>query len=258
MQKKLFYFTAFMILAVLGSLTFVKAMPTTVLGTDSTDDVEKVTYASGLTGYDYDRGDYKDSIDIVSVEVEDEGNGNISMKVTFQDTPVFDGYHIYWVWITFAGDEADAGSSAGAWFWAGGYQGTEADSAWWIWANMSDFLSFGSGNDEPTISAATHSMSWSTNSTYWDDLANVGNWDVQVWAWTSDDLSYSESLMSGTSYWDFYPDDESQWAGDSDNSSTTSTSGADDNNTDSSSPGFELFFPLMTIPVIAALYRKRE
>ncbi|MHA1214119.1 MAG: hypothetical protein ACTSPG_02415 [Candidatus Hodarchaeales archaeon] len=252
MRKKLFFFT--MILVLLGSLTLLKGFPNTTIGTDSTNDVEKISFSTGFS-YDYDKGDFKDEIDIVSVQVENIGNGNISMSVTFQDTPVYDGYHLYWVWISFEG-EGDEGSAAGAWFWAGGYEGSNAASSWWVWGNSSDYMSIGTGDDEPTINAATHSMSWETNSTYWDDLSNVGNWGVQVWAWTSDGLSYAESIMSGTSYWDYYPDDESKWESTSDNSTTTT--GSEDNDIGKSSPGFELLFPLISLPVIAALSRKKD
>ena len=56
---------------------------------------------------------FKDDIDIVSAAVEESGD-NVTLSVTFQGTPVIDGTHLYWAWISFeTGGEEGAGGGYG-------------------------------------------------------------------------------------------------------------------------------------------------
>ena len=231
----------------------VTATPTVTIANDSTNDVGKIIWG-GIT-YNYDKGGFKNEIDIVSLTVETLGNENISTAIIFQNTPIYDGYHLYWIWISFSG-EGDEGSAAGAWFWAGRYSGTTEESAWWVWGDYGNFTAFAQVNDAPKIDVVAKSLSWETKLEYWDDLSNSGIWTTQVWAWTPDGTSYAESIMSGTSYWDFYPNDDSSWESGDDSSTTSDTSS---NGTQpSSSPGFEISTPILAINTILIAMRKNR
>ena len=231
------------------SLTVSGALPSASIGTDLTDDVEKIDWSAST--YDYQLGNFKDEIDIVSVDVV-ENVDQITLSVTFQAPPVIDATHLYWIWISFVSDGGED-SGAGAWFHTGGFTDTVA-SSWMVAKDVTDYLNIGIGDDAPTI--VSNSMSWTTNSSYWDDLSNSNNWDVGVWAWTSDGQTYTESILSGISYWDYYPNDESSWEGTSDNTSTTTT-GSDDKN-DGSTPGFELYASIFSLALIPVILRKRK
>ncbi|MHA2387542.1 MAG: hypothetical protein ACXACW_02350, partial [Candidatus Hodarchaeales archaeon] len=224
------------------SITVVNAIPNATIVTDSTNDVDKVTW-SGLI-YDHDNGDYRDDIDIMSAAVEENGN-NIALSITFQGTPVFDGTHLYWVWISFetGGEE---GSDTGAWFYAGGYESDSPEAFWWIMGDALDIETLGTGSDLPVIAGNT--LSWVTNSSYWDDLANSGSWEVSIWAWTSDGTSFAESMTLGVSYWDYYPNEESDW--NSELSETTTTDGG--------APGFDMFVSITTLIAIPIVIKQRR
>ncbi|MFX0066214.1 MAG: hypothetical protein ACFFC7_28970 [Candidatus Hermodarchaeota archaeon] len=243
------------LLAIL-SLTAVIAPPTTI-GTDTTNDVEKISWTETVV-YDYVKGDFKDEIDIVSVAVEESGD-EVTLSITFQATPVVDSTHLYWVWISFAAG-GDQGTDAGAWFYAGGLNAEEVSSFWWVWKDVSNFSTFGTGEDSPTIVGTT--LSWITNGTYWDDISNSNDWEVAVWAWTSDDLSYEESITDGVSYWDYFPNDESAWEeSDGTSSSSTPTTTTNGNGQPSPTPGFEFMIPIATLATLVLLpviLRKRR
>ncbi len=231
------------------SFTIIGALPSTSIGTDQTNDVEKINW-SGLT-YDYEQGDFKDEIDIVSVTVEKIAD-DVKLSVTFQGIPLLDATHLYWIWISFISEGGEE-SGAGAWFHTGGLSGV-AESFWMVAKNTSDFLNFGSGTDDPTI--VSNTMSWTTNSSYWDDVSNSNNWEVGVWAWTSDNSTYTESLMNGFSYWDYYPDDESGWEGEDESSTTTSSGGTELNG--ETSPGFEFYLTLASLLTVPVILRRRH
>jgi len=231
------------------SLTVGSALPSVTIGSDLTNDVEKINWSA--TDYGFEQGDFKDEIDIISVTVE-ENAGQITLSVTFQGPPVIDATHLYWIWISFV-SEGGEDSDAGAWFHTGGFTGTAA-SSWMVAKNVTDYLNIGIGTDDPTIISNT--MSWTTNGNYWDDLSNSNNWDVGVWAWTSDNKTYVESILSGVSYWDYYPNDESDWEGTGDISSTTTTDSND--KTDESTPGFELFASISSLAIIPVILHKRK
>ena len=231
------------------SLTISGALPSVSLGTDQANDVEKIN-GSGLP-YEYEQGDFKNEIDIVSIAVEEVAS-DIKISVTFEGTPVIDATHLYWIWISFL-DEGGEDSDAGAWFHTGGFSGT-AESFWMVAKNVTDFMNIGTGDDDPTI--VSNTMSWSTSSTYWDDISNSNNWDVGVWAWTSDNATYVESIMSGFSYWDYYPNDESAWEGESDSSTTTTESETEPNG--NGTPGFELIVTFTSLAIVPVILRKRR
>ncbi len=228
------------------SITVVSAFPNATIGTDSTNDVERISWSQ--LSYDYDNGDYKDDIDIVSAAVEGSGD-QVTLSITFQAAPVFDGTHLYWVWISFVTD-GEQGSDAGAWFYAGGFESGSAEAFWWIWKDTTDFGTFGTGDDDPVI--AGNNLSWVTNSTYWDNLGNSGNWEVAIWAWTSDGTSFAASATSGVSYWDYYPNDDSAWESDATTTEEISNGNGDE------IPGFELFVSIATLTVIPILIKKRR
>jgi len=120
--------------------------------------------------------------------------------------------------------------------------------------NVTDYLNIGMGDDAPTI--VSNSMSWTTDSNYWDDISNSNNWDVGVWAWTSDGgQTYAESILSGMSYWDYFPNDESSWEGTDDSSGTTTGS---DDTSNGSTPGFELYASIFSLALIPVILRKRK
>ncbi|MFX1253281.1 MAG: Heimdall-CTERM domain-containing surface protein [Promethearchaeota archaeon] len=239
------------------SLTAVIAVPTT-LGTDTTNDVEVISW-TGLT-YAYQKGDFKDEIDIVSLSVEkSEGliSDEVILSITFQATPVADSNHLYWVWISFAVG-GDQGTDAGAWFYVGGYTAEEVDSFWWVWKDVSNFSTFGTGTDSPSI--VSNTLSWTTNATYWDDVSNSNDWEVTVWAWTSDNTTFAGSTTGGVSYWDYFPNDESAWE-ESDGTSSSSTTTTTTNGQPSPTPGFEFIIPIATLATLVSLpviLRKRR
>ena len=231
------------------TLSISGALPSALIATDQTNDVEKINWSDFLN-YEYAQGDFKDEIDIVSVDIEVLAN-DVKLSVTFQGPPVLDATHLYWIWISFI-SEGGEDSGAGAWFHTGGLSGI-AESYWMVAKNTTDISNLGTGTDDPTI--VSNTMSWTTNSSYWDDVSNSNNWDVGVWAWTSDNSTYLESLMSGFSYWDYYPDDDSSWGDDSESTSTTTTT--DEGNGENTS-GFELYLSLTSLAAVPVVLRRRN
>ena len=62
--------------------------------------------------------------------------------------------------------------------------------------------------------------------------------------------------MSGFSYWDYYPNDESGWEGESD-SSTTTTEGEKEPN-GNGTPGFEIIVTFTSLAIVPVILRKRN
>jgi hypothetical protein len=244
---------------ILVSISVVKAIPNVDLATDSTNDVERIHWTYPV--YDYKKGNFKDEIDIVSLSLTQTGGGvNFTVTLTCQATPIFDGVHVYWIWISF--DEGGTqGENSGAWFWAGGVEGTEAEAAWWIWGNTTDYTTFAAGSDEPMIDDGSHSLSWETDGANWDDFDNHDNWEIEAWAWTSDNTTYAESLTSGFSYWDYYPNENSGWEsgnGETSESEESEESEEDGNGGLGDVPGFEIVIPFLVLPIIILIQRKQE
>ncbi len=231
---------------VLG-VSIVHAFPTVNLGTDDTNDVEKISWA--FTAYGYEKGNFHDEIDIVSLSAEADGAGNITMTLTCQGTPAFDGTHVYWIWIAFEA-EGTQGSSPGAWFWAGGYEGTDATASWLVYKDLTNYTTYGTGTTSPQISG--NSLSWETNEVYWDDLANSGSWEIEAWAWTSENSSFAAATQ-GDHYWDYYPDELSGYE-DTSVETTDSLEPVDGDGT----PGFDIAIPILVLPLLAVFLRKRK
>jgi hypothetical protein len=252
MQLKTRYIYSSFFLLIFLSLATVSSVSAVAIGTDTTDDVEKIHWEA--LAYDYQKGDFKDSIDIVSVAVE-EVSSNISLSITFQGPPVVDATHLYWVWIAFT-EGGEQQSDIGAWFYAGGYASDEVSSFWWIWRDVTNLSGFATGEDAPSIVGNT--LSWSTPASYWDDIANSANWDILVWAWTSDNTTYTESIMSGYSYWDYYPNDKSSWEDTDGTSTSDETTTSDGDGTVNGTPGFELIVVVAAINVLPVIFRKKK
>ncbi|MHA1977288.1 MAG: hypothetical protein ACW98F_19685 [Candidatus Hodarchaeales archaeon] len=239
------YMTIGLFLFMFLSIMVVNAFPNATILDDNPNDVDKVTW-SGLT-YDYDHGDYKDDIDIISAAVEESGN-DINLSITFQGTPVIDGTHLYWVWLSFDVGGEQGGEDAGAWFYAGGFTSSTPEAFWWVVGDLNDIETYGSGPDLPVIAGNT--ITWVTNSSYWDDIGNAGSWEVSVWAWTSDGTSYAQSSTLGSNYFDYYPDDDSLWG------STTTTD--NEHLGDGGAPGFELAVSMISLIVIPLILKQRR
>lgn len=251
MNKKQAKINILLFLVLFFSVTAIRAVQNENLGSDSTNDVEKIKYS--FPDYDYEKGDFKDEIDIVSLSVTEDSE-NITMTLTCEDAPVIDGYHLYWVWISFTG-EGTSGTDAGAWFWTGGYESTNVGANWWVWKDTTDFTSLGTGSDKPIINEISNSLSWETNASYWDDLSNHATWTASAWAWTSDNTTYAQSLTGGFSYWDYYPNDDSVWNEDTDETSDTNGEPAFEA---APTPGLELTLSIISLPLVALIYRRRK
>ncbi|MFX1282996.1 MAG: hypothetical protein ACFFB5_05040 [Promethearchaeota archaeon] len=232
---------------VLVLLIPIKSLPNADIANDDTDDVEMISWDG--SDYNYKIGDFKNEIDIVSLSVEAVDNENkIAVTLKCQDTPIIDGSHIYEIWIDFEGGRTMGDMIPGAaWFRVGGITSTTVSSAsWYVWKNETGGVS--NGVDKPTIDTDSKSLSWKSDISSWDILSNSGNWDIEVWSWTSVDTTsvYKETLTSGVSYWDYYPDEASLWeAPESSNS-----------NAANGTPGLECTISLIAFTLMVVILRK--
>ena len=96
-----------------------------------------------------------------------------------------------------------------------------------------------------------------TNAIYWDDLANSRTWEVEAWAWTSENNTFAE-ITQGDHYFDYYPDELSGYEDTNGETSTSSTSTEPVNGSDAGTPGFEIFIPLLVIPLLSVFLKKRK
>ena len=250
-KKKLIFVGMFVLLSF--SVTIVTASPVLITIADTTDDVEWIKWGAG--NYNYQMGDFEDSIDIISVSVEEVGD-NIVVTITLQGTPVLDIKHSYFIWIPF-GSGTNWVNDEGARFITGGwgYISNPVNEIR-VWADMTnDSAMYYLKGVNP--SANGNNLSWTTPTAYWDDLSNINNWKVTAWTWASETTTPSDSETKGESYWDYYPNGDSPWEEQS-NTTTTTTTIETTTGTDNGTPGFESFIAIIAINLIILVFRKKR
>ncbi|MBD3189495.1 MAG: hypothetical protein GF308_02575 [Candidatus Heimdallarchaeota archaeon] len=240
-KKKLFILSPVILCLLLAASQISPVQALSFPMSDGTNDVVKA-----LNGVYHSKGDYQDDIDIVSIAKVGD-----NIEVTFQATPVIDGNHYYLIYIYWDGDDESLNTT---FCMAGNQYGSTPYNDVQTALFDSNEMPVVIHNEDDVVTVNGDKLVFPIlNESLIQDSSNPQTIDVAAIYDVGD---------SSEMYYDYYPDDESEWT------DTTGTT-PEDTTTDGDGFAFSTNFPgytwgltilaIGTVTIIlVALYRKRK